>query len=248
MRVQKNRFGGTLFAVAMYVFSASVSAQESANAELDACVTDQQVRMAAKGALIGIAGGLGTNMFSNKKDKKDKALKAAVIGGVVGAAGGFATAYYTAFAKCTSKHPEWIVESNLVRDNNKSYKQVNQENRYNARDGIVVLLKKIDAPQSVQPGQRFPIDSTFDLMTPNGAETEVQFQRKLFVIADGQEAEMQFPLASTATRVVEAGRSHEVIHVPTPSDAPKGTMYRVEISALAGDKPAVVQSTTVTVI
>ncbi|WP_313705966.1 hypothetical protein [Massilia sp.] len=236
---------GLILAVMTCVYSVGALAQESAYADLDACTKDEQIRLTAKGAAIGLVTGLGGALFSGKKDK---ALKAAAIGAAAGGVAGFATAYYTAIDNCNKKNPQWITESSLVRDPSKSYQQVKKEHGYQAREGIKVHLNDVKVPASVQPGERFAIDTIFDVMTPTDAETEVVFQRKLFVTTDGKEAEMPFPSASSATRVVEAGRSKETIQLPTPPDAAKGTTYRIEISAAAGGKPPTMLSRSVNVI
>jgi hypothetical protein len=228
----------------MQLFSETSIAQESAYADLDACTKGEQVRLTAKGAAIGLFAGLGGAMFSGKKDD---AAKAAAVGAVAGGVAGFATAYYTAIDNCRKMNPSWITESNLVRDPSKSYTQVKKENRYQPRDGILLKLQNLDMPGSVKAGERVAIDSTFDLMTPDDAETQVIFQRKLFVTTSGKETQVPFPLAGTATRVVEAGRSRETISLPTPTDAASGTVYRVEISAVAGGKPPVTMSKSVIV-
>jgi hypothetical protein len=227
------------------VYASGAFAQESAYAELDACAKDEQIRLTAKGAALGMMTGLGGALFAGKKDQ---AAKAAVIGAAAGGAAGFATAYYTGIDNCKKKNPQWVTESNLVRDPSKSFQQVKKEHAYKSADGVKLYLKDVAAPVSVQPGERFAIDTVFDVMTPTDAETEVVFQRKLFLTADGKETELTFPLASSATRIVEAGRSKETIQVPTPSNAAKGTSYRVEISAAAGGKPPATLSRTINVI
>lgn len=245
MRVTTHQARAVLFAVMTCVVSAGALAQESAYAELDACAKDEQIRLTAKGAALGMMTGLGGAMFAGKKDQ---ALKAAAIGAVAGGTAGFATAYYTGIDNCKKKNPQWVTESNLVRDPSKSYQQVKKEHGYKSGDGVKLYLKDVAAPASVQPGERFAIDTVFDVLTPTDAETEVVFQRKLFVTTDGKESELIFPLASSATRIVEAGRSKETIQVPTPSNAAKGSSYRVEISAAAGGKPPAMLSRTINVI
>lgn len=240
------RVRGLILGVMTCVYSAGALAQESAYADLDACTKDEQIRLTAKGAAIGLVTGLGGALFSGKKDKT--ALKAAAIGAAAGGVAGFATAYYTAIDNCNKKNPQWITESSLVRDPSKNYQQVKKEHGYQAREGVKVYLKEMLVPATVQPGERFAIDTIFDVMTPTDAETEVVFQRKLFVTADGKETEMPFPSASSATRVVEAGRSKETIQLPTPPDATKGTTYRIEISAAAGGKAPTMLSRSVSVI
>jgi hypothetical protein len=241
-----HKVGARAALIALVVaYSGTAIAQESAYADLDACTKGEQVRLTAKGAAMGLMAGLGGAFFSGNKDK---AGKAAVAGAVAGGAAGFLTAYYTAIDNCRKINPNWITESNLVRDPSKSYAQVKKENSYQPHDGIVVKLRNMDMPNSVKAGERVPIDTTYDLMTPDDAETQVTFQRKLFVTVDGKEKEVPFPLNGLANRVVEAGRSKESLALPTPADVTKGTVYRVEISASAAGKPPVMTSRSVTVL
>jgi hypothetical protein len=234
-----------LFAVGLNCVAAGAMAQESAYASLDACTTGEQVGMAAKGAAIGLLGGLGGALMSGKKDK---AAKAALIGAAVGGAAGWATAYYTAVDTCKKMNPSWIPESQLVRDPSKSYKQVKQEHHYKPNDGTLVKVWDIDMPTSIRPGEAIPVDTVFDVMTPDDAETRVVIDRKLFVKTEGQENQVPFPVNGSATRTVEAGRNHEKLSVPVPGSATSGTVYRVEMTASAGGKPPVTLSRNVTVI
>ena len=55
----------------------AVQAQESANAELDACVRDEQIALTAKGAGLGALAGLSATLFSGNKD--DALLHALVL-------------------------------------------------------------------------------------------------------------------------------------------------------------------------
>jgi hypothetical protein len=86
----------TSLVASLMCLSLAAHAQESANADLDACVKEQQIVLTAKGAGMGALAGLGTALFSKNKD----ALKNAAIGAVVGGAAGFATAYFTAIDTC----------------------------------------------------------------------------------------------------------------------------------------------------
>lgn len=234
-----------LLAIGLNFYAAGVMAQESAYADLDACTSGEQMRLIGKGAVMGLLGGLGGALATGKKDK---AAKAALVGAAVGGAAGWATAYYTAIDNCKKMNPSWIPESNLVRDPAKSYKQVKQEYNYKPKDGILVNVQDINMPTSVRPGEAIAIDTVFDVMTPNDAETSVVIDRKLFVKADGKEEQMQFPVGGSATRTLEAGRNHEKLTVPVPSSAASGAVYRVEMSASVSGKPPVTLSKSVTVI
>jgi hypothetical protein len=74
------------------------------------------------------------------------------------------------------------------------------------------------------------------------------FSRKLYVVADGKETLVPFPLAASTTRTVEVGRSKESMALPISPETKTGTVYRVEISAAAGNKSPVTMSKSVTVI
>jgi len=231
--------------ISLNLYAANAMAQESAYADLNACTSGEQMRLAGKGAVIGLLGGLGGAFATGNKDK---AAKAALIGAAAGGAAGFATAYYTAIDTCKKINPNWVPESKLVRDSSKSYKQVKQEHRYQARDGVLVKVQDINMPSSIRAGEAIPIDAVLDIMTPDDAETSVVLERKLFVKTNGQETQVPFPVGGTATRTVEAGRNHDTLTMATPGDAASGTVYRVEMSASAGGKPPVTLSKSVTVI
>jgi hypothetical protein len=238
-------FRAAILAIGLNFFSISAMAQESAYADLDACTKGEQMRLAGKGAVIGLLGGLGGAFASGNKDK---AAKAALIGAAAGGAAGWATAYYTAIDTCKKMNPSWIPESSLVRDTSKSYAQVKKEHNYKPNDGILVKVQDINMPTSVRPGEGIAVDTVFDVMTPNDAETSVVLNRKLFVNAGGKEEQLAFPANGNATRTVEAGRNHEKLTVPVPPGAVSGAVYRVEMSASAGGKPPVTLSKSVTVI
>ncbi|RFP11304.1 MULTISPECIES: hypothetical protein [unclassified Duganella] len=220
-------------------------AQQSAYADLDACTKNEQIKLTAKGAAVGALAGLGGALFSGNKDKAGKAALAGALGG---GAIGFATAYYTAIDTCNKLNPSWVTESKLVRDPSKTYTQVVKENRYAAKDGVTLRLRDMAMPSQTKPGERVTIDTVYDLMTPDGAETAVVFSRKLFVVADGTEQLVQFPVAASESRTVEVGRSKESMVLPIAPDSKPGTVYRVEISAAAGGKTPVTMSKSVTVI
>lgn len=241
----KRSYGRAVVLAMGLVWSTSTFAQESAYADLDACTKGEQIRLTAKGAFTGLLAGFGGAMLTGNKDK---AAKSALIGAAGGGAIGFATAYYTAIDTCRKINPTWITESELVRDPNKSYAQVKKENNYQPRDGVVLKLHDVVMQSNVRPGERVPIDATYDVMTPYDAETKVEFRRKLFVTVDGKESEMLFPQGGSTNRTVEAGRSTEKLMLPISSEATRGSSYRVEISAgAAGGKP-VTSSKTVTII
>lgn len=234
-----------ILAVILQAFAGHAIAQESAYADLDACTKSEQIKLTVKGAAMGAFAGLGGAFLSGNKDK---AAKAAVIGAAAGGGIGFATAYYTAIDTCKKLNPSWITESKLVRDPSKSYAQVVKENRYSPKDGIAVRMQNMDVVSQTKPGTDVAIDTTYDVMTPNGAETPVTFSRKLYVIADGAEKQVPFPQAESVTRTVEAGRSKESMKLPVPADIKAGTVYRIVITAGAAGSSPVTISKNVAVI
>lgn len=197
--------------------------------------------LTAKGAGAGAIAGLGASLFSNNKD----ALKNAAIGAVVGGAAGFATAYFTAIDTCYKKNPSWIPESNIERT--KAYAQVKRETKYKPAEGIKAKATKIAMASTVKAGEAADIGSTFIVLTPDGAETVVTLQRKLFAIVEGKETALTFTGKNTEERTVEPGEHKDTAHLPIPSDTKAGTQYRYEFSVSAGGKPFSSVNSTVTV-
>lgn len=226
----------------LLLLSSVARAQESANNELDACVKQEQIALTAKGAGIGAVAGLGTALFSN--NKKD-ALKNAAIGAAVGGAAGFATAYFTAVDTCFKKNPSWIPESKVERT--KSYAQVKKDTKYKPSEGIKAQATKLAMLTSAPAGTTLEIASTFIVLTPNGAETPITLERKLFAIVDGKETPLTFTGKTSEERTVEPGEHKDTAHLPIPPDAKAGTQYRYEFSVSAGGKPASTVQETVTI-
>jgi hypothetical protein len=229
----------SVVAVLLLSLSNVAFSQESAYADLDSCTKNEQVKNTVKGAAVGALSGLGAAFLSGNKDK---AGKAALIGAAAGGAVGFATAYYSAVDKCYKSNPSWIPESKLARDPAKSYKDVVKENHYQAKEGVKVQFKQVDVASTVKAGTSLPISSTFDVLTPDGAETPVVIERKLFVIDQGKENPVPFPDAKAGqATVVEAGRNISKVQLPIPADSTPGTVYRLDMSvATAGKTPDMV--------
>jgi len=239
-------FKRSLIIAAILQASASqVIAQESAYTDLNTCTRNEQLKLTAKGAALGALTGFGGAFLTGNKEK---AKKAALAGAVGGGAVGFATAYYTAIDTCKKLNPSWVTESNLVRDPAKSYAQVKKENNYSAKDGISLRVRDMAMPGEAKPGDELAIETVYDVMTPDGAETPVVFSRKLFVVADGAETEVKFPMAASATRTVEAGRNKESMKLPISAETAAGTTYRVELSASVAGKSPITTTKSVTVI
>ena len=222
--------------------SVAAHAQESVYPDLDACVKDEQIALTAKGAGAGAIAGLAAALFSNKKQDP---LKSAVIGAAVGGAAGFATAYFTAIDTCYKKNPSWIPESKIERT--KAYAQVKKETKYQPAEGIKAQATKISMPASAKSGEALDITSTFIVLTPDGAETPVTLERKLFAIVEGKETPLTFTGKNTEERTVEPGEHKDTARLPIPADAKAGTQYRYEFGVSAGGKPVSSVSSIVTV-
>ena len=231
-----------LIPTTLLYLSGAASAQESAYEDQNACVKNEQISGAVKGAGVGLLTGLGAGFLSGKKDN---AVKGAVVGAVVGGAAGFAIAYYTAIETCNKKHPDWIPESKITRT--KNYEQVKKETNYKPSEGIKAQARKIEMAASAKPGSSVDINSTFIVLTPDGAETTVVLERKLFVVDNGKETPMPFPAKTSEERTVEPGEHQDSVKLPIPADMKAGTTLRVEFSVTAGNKPASSVSATVVV-
>lgn len=247
--VIRSRFSKTVVAASLlFPLAAPFShAQESANADLDSCVTQEQTILTAKGAGMGIVAGLGAALFGkNKDDSIKKAAIGAAVGGALGAAAGFATAYYTAIDTCYKKNPSWIPESKIERT--KGYQQVKKDIKYNPKEGDKTLVSKIDMPTTAKAGDKIDLATTFIAMTKNGSEAPVKVERKLFVIDDGKESILPFPGQTAEDRTVEAGQNVDTSRLPIPSEAKSGSKYRYEFAVSMAGKPAAVASQTVTIL
>ncbi|CAN0621682.1 conserved membrane protein of unknown function [Burkholderia multivorans] len=228
---------GTLF------LASGAYAQESANDDLNSCVRKEQIVTTAKGAGIGALTGLAAMLVSNKKDD---AVKGALIGAAVGGAAGFATAYYTAIGTCYQKNPSWIPESEIQRT--KSYDKVKKSIRYKPSQGIITRAGTVDVTGPVKAEGQAVVNSTFILMTPDGAEAPVTIERKLYIVGDdGKETLVQFPGHASEQRTFEPGEQRDTVRIPIPHDAKAGNAYRIEFSVAADGKPASVASQKFTV-
>jgi hypothetical protein len=228
------RASSMLMVVSLLAVNSAAFGQESAYADLDACTKSEQIKATAKGAFAGALAGFGAAFLSGKKDD---AVKAAAAGALLGGTAGFAVAFNSAYATCMKLNSSWIPESNIVRDPSKSFDNVNNENHYQPKDGIVVLAKSIEMPSSVKSGTDLDITNTFDLMTPDGAEAPISIKRTMFTVAaDGTEKQLYIPVKSPESRTEAAGRSRDIVKLKT-RDIPAGTTLRMEFNVAAtGDK------------
>jgi hypothetical protein len=225
-------------AAGMLILATGVKAQESANDDLNSCVRKEQIVTTAKGAGIGALTGLAAMLVSNKKDD---AVKGAVVGAAVGGIAGFATAYYTAIDTCFKKNPSWIPESDI--QHTKSFDKVKKELKYKSSQGVVVKAGAVTVNGPVKAGGQAVVNSSFALMTPDGAERPVTIERKLYVIGDdGKETLVQFPGRTSEERTFAPGEQIDTVRIPISHDAKAGNAYRVEFSVAADNKPASVAS------
>jgi hypothetical protein len=222
------------FATGMLFLSTTTYAQESANAELNSCVKKEQVLATAKGAGIGALTGLSAMLVTHKKDD---AVKGALIGAAVGGVAGFLTAYYTAINTCYKQNPSWIPESQIQRT--ESYEAVKKEINYKPAQGVIAQADAVAIDGPVKPDGQAVVNSTFIVMTPDGAEAPVTIERKLYVVgSDGKEALVDFPGHASEQHTFEPGQQQDTVHIPIPHDAKPGSAYRVEFSVAADNKPA----------
>ena len=218
--------------------SFAAKAQESANADLDACVKEEQIALTVKGAGAGALAGLGAALFSGNKND---ALKKAAIGAAVGGAAGFATAYFTSVDTCYKKNPSWIPETRIERS--KGYEQVKLETNYKPSEGIKAQATRVEMPITGKAGSTLNVVSSFIVLTPDGAETRVTLERKLFAIVDGKETAVPFLGKTSEERTVEPGENKDSVGLRIPPEAKPGTKYRFEFSVSAGGLPASVTET-----
>lgn len=229
----------------------SALAQQSVNKDLDSCIFKERATYTVAGAATGAAAAVVTDWFKKatappeKKNQPDNTAKHAAIGAVAGGVIGLIASYYTAVDNCYKKNPAWIPESNIKRT--KSYNATVAELGYKPAMGILVRAKSVSMPATIRPGGTLEITSTFQVMTPNGSETEVTIERRLFGIAGGETKQLPFTGKGTEQRTVEPGEQTSVDHVPVPADVAVGAMFRVEYLVSVAGKPPSSASATVTV-
>ncbi|WP_157187678.1 glycine zipper family protein [Paraburkholderia dioscoreae] len=220
----------------------SANAQESANDDLNSCVKHEQIVSTAKGVGIGALTGLTAMLVSHKKDD---AVKGALIGAAVGGVAGFATAYYTAVNTCFKKNPAWLPESDIQRT--KDYDNVKRAIKYKPAQGIITRAESVEVGGTVKADGQANVSSSFILMTPDGAEAPVTIERKLYSVSDDKETEVPFPGRTSEQHTFEPGEQKDTVHIPIPHDAKAGSVYRVQFSVAAADRPPSVASQTFTV-
>lgn len=226
----------------------AAGAQESVNAQLDACIREQQRAASVKGAALGALGKLGSALLARRQEPRDERRSEGrqltlSVGG--GSGMGLASAWFKAAGSCYEQHPDWIPASQLQRS--ADYAQAIAETGYRPEQGLLLQLRALQMPDRVRAGATLEIRSSFILLTPQGEEAEVQIERKLFAIADGQEQALAFTGHGRERRVLAAGESLDLAQLPIPKEVPVGVAYRYEFSVSAAGLPARSLSATVQV-
>lgn len=202
----------------------NVIAQEAVTSDLDSCINSEKIAFTIKGAAVGALTGLMGSFLSGKRDR---AGKNAVIGAVTGGAIGYATAYYKAAGICMDKNPSWVPESKIQRKNN--YKEIVKEFKYKSSMGDFIYLRKLQVPNSINPGENIEIVSKYVVLTPDSGEARVRIERKLFIIDENnKEEEIPFFGKGIEERVVANGEEIDTAKIPVSVDAPRGSSFRIE--------------------
>jgi hypothetical protein len=222
----------------------AAGAQESVNAQLDACIREQQRAASVQGAALGALGKLSSALLSRRDERRSEGRQLALsVGG--GSGMGLASAWFKAAGSCYEQHPDWIPASQLQRS--ADYAQAIAETGYRPEQGLLLQLRALQMPDRVRAGAQLEIRSSFILLTPQGEEAEVRIERRLFAIADGQEQALAFTGHARETRVLAPGESQDLARLPIPREVPVGVTYRYEFSVSAAGLPTRSLSATVQV-
>ena len=220
--------------------SASAWSGQSVTSDLDKCINQKKVSYTAKGAVAGALMGFLSAKASGKNKEDER--KAALIGAVAGGGLGFLTAWNKAVDACKNEHPDWVVESGITRSPN--YDAVVAEFNYKPpQKDSVAVVRPLQMPESVKPGDTASIQAKFVILTPDGGEAKVKIERKFFiVVADGQEEPISYPGKDSEDRVVENGEQVDEFNLPIHPDVPVGTNIRVQYAISLNGAPLVSQS------
>lgn len=231
----------SIVAVSLTLAFANAAAQESANKELDACIRKEQLKTTLKGALAGgLLGALKAKTDDNAK--KGDTTKNVLVGAAAGGAIGFAYAHFNAVGKCYKKNPNLVPESKIERG--AEFAELKKKLRYDPAQGVLAKTLSVQMPAQAAAGSKVDLNTSFAVMTPDGAETDVVIERKLFVVADGQETEIPFPGHSKEDRKFPAGESVDRAALQLPPDMPAGTVFRYEFSVTTAGRQASAASGT----
>lgn len=220
-------------------FGANTWAGQSVTPELDKCINQKKISYTAQGAVTGaLLGFLGARAAGKKEDER----KAALIGAVAGGGLGYLTAWNKAVDACKNEHPDWVVESDITRGAN--YDTIVAEFNYKSpQKDSVSVVRPLQIPEFVKPGDTAAIQAKFVILTPDGGEAKVKIERKFFVIvAEGQEEPISYPGKDSEERVVENGEQVDEFNLPIHKDVPIDTKIRVQYAISLNGAPLVSQS------
>jgi hypothetical protein len=224
------------------LFSGQVWSQQSVESQLNDCVKNEQIKQTAVGALVG---GLFGAFLASSQGKDT--TKGAAAGAVAGAAGGWILAYNTAVATCQKAHPDWIPNAKLQRT--KDYDRVRNEINYKAPQGIISRVVSLNAPQEVKAGSAIDIKSTFQVMTPDGAETKITLTREMTTIVDGKPNPTAISNAKpTELLTIEPGEQQDVVHIQLPSELKAGVVIRYSFGVSVGGQNSVPSTVDIKVV
>ena len=226
-----------------------VGAQTAMQRHLDDCISLAQKSDAAAGGVLGFLSHFSVSVShtsstgstppppppppdNNNRSSGLNAATATAVGGAMG----LATAYFHAMADCLEDHPDWLPESQLQRA--VDYKAAMARAGYESAQGIVIKPESVDMPAEARPETKFQVRSRFLVLTPDGGETKVQIERKLFAVVNGNEEAITIPAPAQERRTLAAGEHEDVVNLVIPKEAPLGTVYRVEFSIGGGGRNA----------
>lgn len=222
----------------MSALCANAQAAESVTTDLDKCIKKKQLSYTVTGALVGsVAGFLGARAAGKKED----AGKAALIGAAAGGTLGFVTAWNKAVGACKQEHPDWVPESDLTRSPN--YDAVVAEFNYKPpQNNDIAVVRPLQIPEQVKPGDTASITAKFVVLTPDGGEAKVKIDRKIFIVEGDQEKPLAFHGRDSEDRVFENGEQVDNFNLYIPEEATAGAKCRVEYAISLNGAPLVSQS------
>lgn len=207
-----------------------VQAQQSVNAELDACIRSEQRSKARTGAVLGFLGGLLGGVSHSRGEGRSGGVGVQVgVGTAGGGAAGLAVAYYTAVERCLSEHPQWIPASRLERDG--EYADTLARHAYEPSQGPRAEVLAIDGPDTVKAGESLELQGHLLLLTPQGDEARVSVERRFYVRAeaDAPEQELRYLGHTEEQRVLGPGEHRDWARLPIPKDLPAGVVFRYQL-------------------
>lgn len=229
-----------ILASVISTLSANAWSGESVTSDLDKCINQKKISYTAKGAVTGALMGFLSAKASGKNKEDER--KAALIGAVAGGGLGFLTAWNKAVDACKNEHPDWVVESDIKRSPN--YDAVVSEFNYKPpQKDSVAVVRPLQVPESVKPGDTASIPAKFVILTPDGGEAKIKIERKFFiVVSDSQEEPISYPGRDSEDRVIENGEQVDLFNLPIDKEVPVGTKIRVQYGISLNGAPTVSQS------